>query len=492
MKQVKTFIEAYGSDVEEFCISGIDQNKVTSSELIELLNLMPRLEFFGYNSYEIKVEETSKCKNSKRIKLSDELKLPKLQSIHAIPSSSVLEFFTNFLPPNSIVEFSCNKWCSNTTLNDLRKFFKTQKSIKRIETDREEVYKALDVLKVEEIVVQYNVDKIQLKNLPALKSIKFGTLCNMKTFKEICKLQNLESLHINGNNDSYELSDLDFKLLVNLKKLKKLKNLREGFKNFNLNQNIKWNSTSFEFMQELIIPWNKIDTTEVLECFPNLKSLRVQTSLKLNSFAKFMPKLERLRVFYRKTEDDDADYDDDSDFEYERRIEVFEVETGIVHENLKDLIIEMNEVADFWEYGEEFLELNEVFPNLELFMLKVEQTGLFDRTTDIIIPEDKMLALNFFEMFNKLKNLKNLFIRSIPLHFFVSTFEEIAEELKKLARKLQKVKVKFESEFDLHERRTFSYDTLIDASKDCFEIEADRWGAEEETVWIEMSSLEKY
>lgn len=441
--EIKNFIEVCGRNAKEFDWTFIEN--LTSLDVIEVLNLMPKLETISiHNGYAIKLIETEDFLN-KQSKIN--LSLPKLHRLE-ISSTNLFEFFAKFLPKNQIVELSFDlRWVYIDDLSPLRALYAAQKdSIKRVSfTNVAGALEPLEILTLDELSVndllEDSDDKIFFKLQPQLKILNIGGYDD-EIVERLHDFENLENLTL-GNC----LTFTDFNSILKVKKLKKFK-VYEPLKNFSYGD-LRWISNVYENLEELDLPfYDWIIHAEVLESFPNLKVLNVRTSLKLNSFAK-LSKLENLNLNY----------------ESKRDIELFEVDTGtqIVHQNLK--VLKLNgDVKNFWRAAANVSELYELFPNLEKFHLHVDKNK-YEWSDE----QPGQNYMKFFESFNKFKNLKMMSIKTIPIRHCKESFEKIAEELKKLKQKIHFIY--FEDRIELKDySENLSYQKLIDGIEDDFQV----------------------
>lgn len=424
---------------------------MTSSDLIEVLNSMPNMEKLELTFHtKLKLEKgENQLANQKRVKLSDTLRLPNLKilNINVEYDPNVFEFFAQFLPENSIIELhskanEAGGYFRRNLHEAICKFFAKQKSIKKVKVLGKELIKALDLISPEDLQIPNKTFcSFNIQCQPQLRSLRVHE-CSKEFFEEICKVTNLESLEIKEPSRG-----LDINLMQNLKSLKKVRcgKLFQRLGNYHRSNLAPWTSR-FEFLEELELSTKfLLKTPEALECLPNLKVLQINTSLKLNVFAKFLPQLEVLKVVFEHAQ------------------ELFEVDTGIVNENLKILFVNIRgDVCNFWKIAENFLEFTEILPNLEVLRLKMKK---FERVSCDKTKDHGMenIEQKFFARLNELQKLKELKLMFIPLKFFKGNFADIAEEIKKLADKLEKVQLYFMD--NMHELRnepeTYFYADLV-------------------------------
>lgn len=448
IKELYSFIMTCGRNAKEFHL--YLKEDIATLDLLEVLNLMPKLEQLVVYANGMKICEsffvtklllwTAQQHEIER----NGLKLPKLVSLSS-DDPSAFKFFEKFLPKNQIVELSVGKDLkSSKGVQAVRELCLSQKkSIKKLSVYETKLVHVLQFLTIEELDNYATMIEDDVQVHPQVKSLKLKS-CNAKTFELICQLPNLQVLVFHQL-----LERLDFNLIPNLVKLKNSDFICETFLNFDLGGNLQWISKRFELLEELNLKGNKIALDEVLESFPNLKVLRVGTSLKLNSFAKFLPKLKELTVRY----------------ETERDIEIYELTIPSVHHNLKSLTIFGN-LKNFWKWAPNLSELYHLFPNLEEFFLII---GQFNSVADCAFrfPDAK----SFFKNFGKFEKLKSLDICHIPISRCERQFEEIAHELVMLAMKLESSELSFQDRIGLNgDWHNFSYNKLIEGIEEKYEV----------------------
>lgn len=444
---MKTLVEACGRQAKEFSWRFKDKN-LKSLDLMEVLNLMPNMEKLMIGC-DREIKSYQLPDTSKRLKLDDKLKLPKLTTLHIDSShSTIIKFLAVSLRNNQIISLGYER---NVDENLLRELFSSQQlSIKKVMVQSDAgCLKALQLLTLEELFINLRASKNinENINLQAQQELKVLTIWNYgdKLVEEICELKKLENLRLENCGTFTDLSLIQ--------KLPKLKKLNLMYANLIFAENL-----SFENLQELDLFYDEVNNPEVLDFFPNVKDLRVKTMLKVNSFAKF-PKLEKLRLRY----------------ESDRNVEIYEVDTGppIVHQNLKVLEIHGRLIKNFWKCFQNLSELHEVFPNLEKL-----NTDILKDAFDWSVDGPALLSdgTNFFANFGKFENLKTLTVEEIPIKHCAKIFEDIAEELVKLAQQIEEVRFSFEDRIELDDNwESFSYQNLIDGVQEKYEIFEDEF-----------------
>lgn len=356
-EETMKILEIRGEKIQNF--TWTQQENLNSSDLIKILNFLPNLEEFYFNfNNKIYFNDEILEKSREILKFTEEkIKNLKLRKIFISTNEifSISKFFALFLPKNSIFDLTFNIF-SDKPRKICENFFKTQKMIKKLKISFFENFESLKFLELEELIL---LEKFELenfkkvletqKNLKILKMKSFE-INDEKFFEEIFKLSKLEILKIKFK------SFKNVENMINLKNLKKI--YFEG--NFDLKFIEKFSNLKLKFLEKLIL-LNSHETfdfpSEIFsnfnENFPNLKTLKLKSKQKLNSFAKFLPNLEKLFV----------------DYENLKFLEIQEFDTEISSHKIKSLEINLNFIDEEF-CSENLTNIFEIFPNLESFKVK--------------------------------------------------------------------------------------------------------------------------
>lgn len=275
-------------------------------------------------------------------------------------------------------------------------------------------------------------DEISDINVTSVKKFKLIAYRNAKFFERDIKFTELEELTL-------EQVEVGYEIIAKISRFSKLEKVCFNVCRFNDSlgsirlwcnlTNLKYLIVNpdvhiglpFSFLKEF--RYLKCESLENLEFFsnnsagctptfledisknlPNLKNLDINTLTKVNFFAKYFTNLERLSLSY-------CEFCDETSF--------IEIDTGIVHERLKDLKLRFPH-----SIPQEILEVFEIFPNLEYFEL--------DENTEWIIIDKK-----FVYTILKQKKLKFLILNFAAL----PNCMEFIEDFKTIADKLDYVKM---------------------------------------------------
>jgi hypothetical protein len=328
-----------------------------ASDLYKILDKMPNLKVL-----DLFMGDGRRCKFYVDQKFKKKLHFKHLRSLvlaicEVRDGLAVLEFLLHYLHENTLTEFYARSRHDQTEVANTRcdlifqHFCSNQRSIKKLAIDLEwEDYfvDGIKFLTLDELKIiygdEYVVDEV-LRSQKKLKKLTFHTMNVSESYiKEVSKLSKLESLNLDKQcyfNDHIR----NFKLLENLKHLKEFKmniiNIRESF-------HIEFSKLKLNSLEVLKIPGNACSDffEKISENFPNLKKLEVEeSSQKLNLFAKYFPKLQKLSVAYPK-------------YSW-----LLECDTRIVHENLRELKLEIL-YGHIDKNEPKLLGIFEIFPNL--------------------------------------------------------------------------------------------------------------------------------
>lgn len=375
-------------------------------------------------------EIVDSTQDPKRAKIDKKLNLKNLKSLFIKSSlEGVFEFFSSFLPQNLITKFSVQQTKGNFSFytnihisKSLVNFFANQNTIETLSIKSEylELQDGIKNLKLNELRISTDL-KINLpQTQPQLKILKLRTRSlKSEDFETICKFLNLEVLHLSILD--FENVSLDnWALLENFESLNELEihgDFYRATRKFSLFLSAKNNS-----LEKLTLPDVEFDGNfcrEVARNFPNLRSLNIKRQTqKLNLFAKYFTKLEKLSISIRKLS------------------LVTELDTGIFGINLKELQLNVGSYADEntfqrikrEENFDKNLEIFKIFPNLELLEIKVFVN---------IFPDSCESVKKFLKEVSKLQNLKSFYIDFLPLE----NFFKISEDLIKFAEKIETIKI---------------------------------------------------
>lgn len=453
-ENVKAVLEACGNEAKEFKWEPHadffhELVIVKTSEIVELLSMLPKLESFTLNllkwGFQVKLCEV------KSVKLK--LKALHLLAYDAQNLSKLYKFFSRTLYESSIVEHSIIYFPNNGKERAefdlkfrLRKFFAQQNSIKTFMTNYLEILESAKDLVLDglELLDQFNWWNLQivelLRSQSKLKTFKFeGEKCEF--MNEIGELSELETLSLKAQFNGCT----KFKNLKNLKDIHLTGDASNFFKYF---ENEKRQS-----LRRMRVDMRIEGSSEMLENLSNLTHVKLNFNQKLNTRAKFLPKLEELQLTFEAI-----------------NFKFIELDTGIVNESLKKLEINFRNF-NFNENIEEVLEIFEIFPNIEDLKLLIHKSKFEKISNSRALVEE-----NFFERLGEVESLKTLELLGISLVNFTNDFAEIAAGLKKL-RSRKHVRVRFESTpywevvEEEERRKDFTYQPLIEMLKDDFEIE---------------------
>lgn len=397
------------------------------TKIVELLNKMPMLERFTFDTDRIEDDDFK----FDEVDMKNGLNLPNLKALHILVwnfenLSTIFGFFNKVLRTNSITEYSheiadVEEELSRKTEKIMREFFTRQKSIKNVSMTRSDHMLFADILELEKFEfgdLEWLTDDFSeisdlLRKQPKLKAFKFNGPELVDFIDALGELKHLEVVELHT-------SEWD----ENLQKLKNFKNLKEfwldgGEPNFffNLLQEKHENLQKLSFDKQSNCR-TCIGCGETLENVPNLTFLRVFMNQKLNTFAKFLPKLEELYLNFGRNFS-----------------KIIEFDTGIVNKSLKKLDLRFYE--NLLDNVEEILEIFQIFPNLE--ELKIES---------VFVPKNEsksrdLIDRKFFEKLSKVKSLKTLEISAFNLTNLRDDLPQIAQELNKFSKDLEHFQIKF-------------------------------------------------
>lgn len=470
--EARQIVKTFGSKVKELewiaetaLVNG-SQIPVKASQLVKVLKELPRLEFLELNVDKFKVDECSKLKLYHLKKLSIDSSTP----------SSFHEFLTLVLPETTIIEHSFSRYGrsgvkkENSDKKTYQNFFSKQKSIQSLAIDVFESLEAIELLMLDEFKIttdeMYGLlppeapvdDPIDeavadvLRKQPQLKAFDFSGFNMDKMIDPLCNLHQLESLSI----DVFYSAPFGDKL-NGLKNLKKFSIERCNDKKFL----IHYLSEMRENLEEISVKFILISIPKMLENMPNLIKFNGWSTQRFNTFVKFMPKLETLCLKF-----------------HDNGLKLCDLDTGIVSENLKEVSIEF-EFKTINDHIEEILEIFKICPNLEKVSINSKNHyEYWDKYRDMSNPgieewgsqSKDLVEKNFFERLSEKKSLKHLELNWIQLQNFGDFLPQIAENLNKLAKKHENVKILFQDLFHHNHPKKFSYQPLADAIKHSFDV----------------------
>lgn len=459
-QSVQHIIETCGTTAEKFnWTCGL--RVLSALKLYEVLNFMPNLNHikFAFNGVFQNISEE---------KFDQKLSLKNLKSLEINTRyEEVFEIFSSLLPENSLTECFITFTLEWILYIDDREmfdrvnekfiiFFDSQKSIKKLKINIDPIFieKAIETLSLDELEsIHENLYNQQsliyiVERQPALKILKL-TQNNIisEFFEQICKLSRLEFLYINVYHFT-QASIKNWNLLSKLENLKKLAffggspDYGWSFDDADEFEKTNLSYESFIFakndsLQKLSIAgYFCADLFQAIsENFPNLKELGVvHSEQKLNFFAKCFPNLDKLYV------------------RFEHNLLMNEFNTGIVNENLKVLTID-DLSESFNNHCENFMEIVEIFPNLEVLNI----LGLSLKVSNF-----------FFSKIKKLKKLKAFEMENLLFNQFLA----FSENFKILAENIEKITLKvkcFENKI-LTEEQKEKFETFKNDMKSHFDV----------------------
>lgn len=321
-------------------------------------------------------------------------------------ASSVFEFFVMNLPENILTEFSARfheRDYDNVKCKEFFRYFcSTQRLIKKLNILFWDYFQyivdGIKFLTLDELTLHggEEVTKMIIKSQKNLKKLTFSFMELYESdFEEISKLPKLEFLKIEDELNEYNnYTAKSFELLGNSKSLKEL-SIEVSIENFYPNfAALKLDSLEI-LHAELYATADFIQN--VSENFPNLKVLKAGSNQKLNLFAKFFPKLEKLSTTFNNT------------------LWFCEMDTGIRHDNLRELDVEIYEYRTNFKVDANLSAILAIYPKLEVF--KFHGSSLLLKSSE-----------NFF---TEKSNIKNFKLSNVP----VIECLKVLESMKSFAKK---------------------------------------------------------
>lgn len=428
IENIHRVIKVYGKNVTTFHWENSGTYKISFKELISTLNMMKSLKQLNLSMW-IEIDDFRDVA---------ELKLKHLSSLELeFCSKEFVELFMlKILPKNTLETLKLKHLRS---FGDFKEIFVSQNSIKNLILTG--VYfgfeDALKSLKLEKFInITDDFDK-QLPNVRKFLHSIFASQLDLKhveladkfssnnqviddeVFEKISQLSSLEtlSLSLDGITQIGGLQNLK-----NLKDLQLRLSIRKSLDVFRQFTEIKLNS-----LEELTLSINYDLPSEIYitfaENFPNLKALRISclTHHKINMFVKFFKNLESLEIKfgenYAKANAVVVDFN-----------EIFEADTGIFHYNLKKIDFNFEETKKI--NFNDFLEMLEMFPNLE--SLKVKSKFSFN-------------AELLRKLTKNLKKIETLILESFKIKTVGDLCQENLKALSELTEKLKFVDLTFKN-----------------------------------------------
>lgn len=367
--RLKTIFYKYGHDITDFTWESC---KMTKSEIVTLLNFMPGLKSLTVIAW--KLQEELYDELTPLLNLKD---LVNLKITRSDPST--VNFFTNFLPPNTITDLNLQ--------NDPEGFLSVQQSIKKLELHvdlfNHEDLKAMQLSELKLKLRRYrdeageSVVQSIVAYQPQLKSLNLigceGCFDgDDAAFSAICSLQNLETLRLNID----DLSSTAF--VEHFGKLSRLRSLEVESVEHNFTpvitiveelsrQKMEHLESLKVYLNDVGFPLDRIETMGLK--FHSLKCLTIRCDhpLPLDAYLSNLKHLESL----------------DIDYHYTKEFSKFCTNFDFVCSNIKHLTLQgFGFGSDDVNWNElTLLKLTDVVPNLE----KLELDAAFPFNTEFII-----------------------------------------------------------------------------------------------------------
>lgn len=452
--RVRRIFEVYGKTATKLKWCNWTQFEVSASLIVELLNLLPNLEYLQFTSWN-KTFVGDAPENG--------VNLPNLKIVEITECGNfILQFLATTLPDNTVESFKeervqdCDanfsafiaKQQAIKSLDISGMNFKTFEPLQSLQLKK---FRAVIHKSEENHATQVEFLKSVLASQSSLTSLDLlddsaysHSFVNDAIFAEISKLVNLETLIISVDGIS-QISG--FEALTKLKNVH-LKTNRDSA----LGVLKELAAIGHDSIERLTLNlWTFEIPAETYEAFganfKNLKSLKITlgTRHKVNFFARALPNVEELSIKFGEA---------NHPVEFQ---EAFESGTGIVNSSLKSLDL------NFW--GSEmidstgFFEMLSMFPNVE----KVKISSKFPFCGDF-----------FSQLAEKLNSIKVLKLSQVEIRNNETFPAATSDSLKTLAGKLKFTKLTFRNVQHVDfgggvgdgndgEDRNFSYQPLIDS-----------------------------
>lgn len=378
--------------------------------LIRMPNLTDLNLDFGYMSLRRFNDDRKSLAKKSKIKLRN-LKTLKMENVYNL---EMIEVITKLSEVNSL------KKCSIKVdeYSEMKKgifldFFLNQRLIDDLEIeaqDNQEIVEGINFL---------NLDNLEVTLNSKILSSVIGSQLNLKTLKIIniedpIEDDGIKSILVSKNLKSLTFKDCTFEHPKSLKflensNLKELKFEDESgdFGLIKAIQNLKINSV--EKFHAILKIHDPNFYQEINKNFPNLKELFVDVAEhQIEFYAKSFHNLEKLEISYRNLE------------------RIFELDTGILNENLKELNLTFHFYEENFEICTlDIFEILNIFPNLEVL--------------DVTLLDNVQIIVNK-KLFKKLLELPKLKVFNLNTAIAFECLDFV-EELKLISRKLEKFSV---------------------------------------------------